>query len=84
MPLLGLECFHTILLSGATSNSVPSSPEQISVLPLGSRCAGDQHREELGLVRRRVTPDGSIGCECHPGFAYVVSCGIDRCDDFVD
>jgi len=38
-PALGIAYFHTVSLSGVTSNTAPALPEQISVSPLGSRWA---------------------------------------------
>ena len=44
-PLTGLTYFQTISLSGVTSKTVPLAPEQMSVLPLGSRCAPEMKNE---------------------------------------
>ena len=38
-PLMGFTYFQTTCLSGVTSKSVPLGPEQMNVLPLGSRWA---------------------------------------------
>jgi len=41
--------FQTISFSGVTSNTVPSGPEQMSVLPLGNRSA-----PEMKLAKKSV------------------------------
>ena len=45
LPRTGLTYFQTISFSGVTSNTVPFAPEQISVLPLGKRCAPEMNIE---------------------------------------
>ena len=43
--MTGFAYFQTTSLSGVTSKTVPLTPEQMSVFPLGSRCAPEMKKE---------------------------------------
>ena len=84
-PLTGLTYFQTISFSGVTSKIVPLAPEQMSVLPLGSRWAPEmKKRIEVRLLRRGVAPDRLVRPVRRPGLRAYCPCVVDGQHDLVD